>query len=842
MYAVLRRLSAYREESTLAHLMIGQTLSHYRITSKLGSGGMGDVYLADDIGELERNVALKVIPAELAADPQRMQRFVQEARAVSALNHPNILTVFEFGQEGETRFIATEYVEGKTLRQYSNEASLGVSEVLDIATQIAAALDAAHGKGVVHRDIKPENVMVRKDGIVKVLDFGLAKLVERERDGGAAVDTEAGTLAHTAPGLVMGTVPYMSPEQARGAEVDARTDVWSLGVVVYEMLSGRKPFEGETNSDRLAAILTAEPKALEDNEIPDDLKRIVRKTLKKERDARYQTMKGLLADLKDLKEELSFSEKFERSTSPDSRPSSETRSTQIANAEKAERDQQEATTSSAEYVATQIGKHKVGVTFGIVVLLVAAVAIGGWAYISQSGSSKQIGSIAVMPFVNESGDMELEYLSDGMTETLINSLSQLPNLKVKARSSVFHYKGKETSAQTIGRELNVEAILTGRVVQRRQDLLLYLELVDAVTGDRLWGEQYDRKQANLIALQNEIARDVAKKLEVTLSGTDEQRLAKNSTENVEAYQLYLKGRYHWNKRTVDELREAAEDFQKAIDVEPNFALAYAGLADSYSLIPEYGGEPPHEMMPKARAAALKALALDENLAEAHTAYGPVLLSYDHDFVGAEREYRRAIELNPNYATAHQYYAELLGSLGRTEEALAEIRRARELDPLSLIINRTYGVILFQSRQYDEALAQLNETVELDSSFPSVHYNLGFVQQFKGNYAESAEEFAKWRELGGDAQGAALAREGFSNGGWEGFLQAVTGPRRPADLSTYLLAAFHVALGEKDKAMVKLAESYDNRVNIIFWLKVDPRFDKVRDDPRFQTLVRKIGYP
>ncbi len=822
-------------------MMIDQTLSHYRITSKLGSGGMGDVYLAEDIGELERTVALKVIPAELAADPQRMQRFVQEARAVSALNHPNILTVFEFGQEGETRFIATEYVEGKTLRQYSNEASLGASEVLDIATQIAAALDAAHGKGVVHRDIKPENVMVRKDGIVKVLDFGLAKLVERERDGGAAVDTEAGTLAHTAPGLVMGTVPYMSPEQARGTEVDARSDVWSLGVVVYEMLSGRKPFEGETNSDRLAAILTAEPKALEDNEIPDDLKRIVRKTLKKERDARYQTMKGLLADLKDLKKELEFSEKLERSTSPDGRPPAETRPTQIASAETMASGRHEPATASAEYVTAQIRQHRFGFTVTLLVL-VAAVAIGGWAYISQFGSSKQIGSIAVMPFVNESGDMELEYLSDGMTETLIKSLSQLPNLKVKARSSVFHYKGKETSAQTIGRELNVEAILTGRVVQRGQDLLLYLELVDAVTGDRLWGEQYDRKQANLIALQNEIARDVARKLEVTLSGTDEQRLAKNSTENVEAYQLYLKGRYHWNKRTVDELRKAAEDFQKAIDVEPNFALAYAGLADSYSLIPEYGGEPPHEMMPKARAAALKALALDENLAEAHTAYGPVLLSYDHDFGGAEREYRRAIELNPNYATAHHYYAELLGSLGRTEESLAEIRRARELDPLSLIINRTYGVILFHSRQYDEALAQLKETVELDSSFPSVHYNLGTVQQLKGNYAESAEEFAKWRELGGDAQGAALAREGYSNGGWEGFLRAVTGPRRPVDLNTYVLAAFHVALGEKDKAMVKLAESYDNRVNIIFWLKVDPRFDKVRDDPRFQTLVRKIGYP
>ena len=473
-------------------------------------------------------------------------------------------------------------------------------------------------------------------------------------------------------------------------------------------------------------------------------------------------------------------------------------------------------------------------------LAAALLAVAGYFHLTRKEKAA-IESIAVLPFVNESGNTDVEYLSDGMTETLIGSLSQLPNLNVKARSSVFRYKGKEMDVRKIAGELNVQAILTGRVLQRGEQLLLSLELVDGKTENAIWSERYARNQSDLVSLQSEIARDVSNKLRMKLSGADEQKLAKNYTENAEAYQLYLKGRFYWNKRTPDNFRKAIEYFNQALITEPNYALAYTGLADSYALLAIFsGGEPPREMMPKAKDAALKALSLDNNLAEAHAALGQILHNYDYDFDTAQREYKRAIELNPNYSPSHQWYSELLTGLGRHEDALGEMRKALEIDPLSLIINRMYGEILFYARQYDASIAQLKKTVELDANFPGAHNGLYRPYHLKGNYAESVEELAKWSELVGGQQEASLMRESFAKGGWQGFLRAMTGTRRPSSLKLYVVATFYAALGEKDEAIRELNEAYDKQESDFIWLKVDPLMDPLRDDPRFQDLMRRIG--
>lgn len=479
----------------------------------------------------------------------------------------------------------------------------------------------------------------------------------------------------------------------------------------------------------------------------------------------------------------------------------------------------------------------------VVLALAASIAVALIAsaylyfYFSRR-SDAAIESIAVMPFVNESGNADVEYLSDGMTETLISSLSQLPNLNVKARSSVFRYKGKEINAQAIGKELNVQAILNGRVVQRGQDLILYVELVDAQTENSLWKQTYNKPMTNLVALQNDIAHDVADKLKVKLSGADKQKLAKNYTENAEAYQLYLRGRFYWNKSTGENHRKAIELFNQAIAIDPNYALAYAGIADAYPLL---SFAKPQQVMSKAREAALKALSLDNNLAEAHAALGRVLLDYDYDFAAAEREYKTAIAFNPNYTSAHSSYGTLLSRLGRHEEAFAKYRRALEIEPLSLRNNRNYGEGLIHARRYDEAIAQLKKTLELDANFLAAHVSLGFVYQLKGNYAESVEERAKVSELQGNPQRAGKLRESFAKGGWEGFLRYATGDRGPANAS-YPLATFHAAFGEKDKAFAELNRSYENREYFMTLLKVDPRLDPLRDDPRFAELMRRVGLP
>jgi TolB-like protein/Tfp pilus assembly protein PilF len=634
----------------------------------------------------------------------------------------------------------------------------------------------------------------------------------------------------------------MSPEQARGKDIDQRTDVWSLGICLYEMLSGRQPFTGETSSDILASILTKELDPLDGN-LPADLQRIIKKALQKDADKRYQMAKDLLIDLENVKEELKFQSKLERSAPPH-RKNAET---QILNAATTDVFH---TTSSAEYLVSELKQHKKGLAVGLILLLFTTVGLGYWFLTSRNLSTKsQIESIAVMPFVNESGDSDTEYLSDGMTESLINSLSQLPKLAVKARSSVFRYKGKTAEPRQIGNELSVQAILNGRVVQRGDNITLGLELVDVLTGNQIWGEQYTRKLTDVATLQSEIARDVSNKLQAKLSITDEKRAAKNYTENTEAYQLYLKGRYHWNKRTAVDLPKSADYFQQAIEKDPNYALAYAALAEAYILIPNYTSELPRNAYPKAREAAIKALQMDETLAEGHNALATIKHSYDWDFVGAEKEFKRAIELNPNYATAHHWYGEFLLDMGRIEEGTFEIRRAQELDPLSLIINAIVGITYMIKGEDDLAIEQYKKTLEMDSNFPRAYAYLAKSYENKRLFDEAITAQQKYFLLNGTppdvvekeiAEWRNSLKANGEEGYWRKYIEILE--KSPSAPAFTTIATLYIQIGEKEKAFSLLDEAYRKREVEILQIKKDPAWKSMLSDPRFIELEKRIGLP
>ena len=827
------------------------TLSHYHIISKIGAGGMGEVYLAQDT-KLDRKVAIKFLHKEFSQNEDKLNRFIQEAKAASALNHPNILTVYEIDEVDGRNYISTELIDGRTLREHlSQKEALPLNTILKISVQVAEALSAAHQAGIIHRDIKPENIMLRHDGYAKVLDFGLAKLAEPPAlSGGAVTDGEAPTRVHqTHPGTIMGTVAYMSPEQARGKATDARTDIWSLGVVLYEMLAGKVPFTGETINHTIVSIMEKEPLLLEN--VPAELQRIVRKSMTKDLDMRYQSARDLLIDLKNLRRDLDIQGELERSIIPNRAAgtgSIHESQTQMYASGAATRSGQvpstHASSSSLEYAVNQAKSHKLVTAIIALVLLGAISTIGYFAFASRSGGAKQIESIAVLPFINQSGNADVEYLSDGMTETLISSLSQLPNLNVKARSSVFRYKGKEVDPKTVGKELGVQAVLNGRVMQRGDQLTLTLELVDAQTENVIWSNQYARKQADLVSLQSEIARDVSTKLRNKLSGVEEQKVAKTYTTNPEAYQVYLKGLFYWNKRTAEALKTSIDYYNQAISKDPNYGQAYAGMALAYVLLPEYSAGTPADSIPKAKAAATNALQLDETLAEAHTSLARALFSYDRNLPESNREYRRAIELNPNYATAHQWYADNLVVTQQFDKGVAEGKRAVELDPLSLVVNLELATNLNYARQHDQGLAQLGKTIELDRSWYLAHMVLCQAYDMKGQFAQAIAECQKARELNDDP--FVLAYLAYAN--------AVSGKRDEAlktigqmnelakqrYVPAYGFAVAYAGLGDKDQAFQWLERSLQDHAWDILYLNVDPLMDNLRADSRFADLVKRVG--
>ena len=825
----------------------GTRLGRYEIRSKLGAGGMGEVYLALDT-ELNRTVAIKTLPDDLASNEHRLRRFIQEAQAASALNHPHILTIHEIGYTNGTRFMATEFIDGDTLKQWNRSGSRKLNEILEIAIQTTSALAAAHAAGIIHRDIKPENIMVRRDGYVKVVDFGLAKLSAPSSTTSES-DAPTRALVNTREGVVMGTASYMSPEQAKGIDLDARTNLWILGVVLYEMITGRGRFAGDTAADLISVILQKDPVPLTRYapDVPAELERIVTKALTKDREERYQTAKDLLIDLRTLKRKLEVNAEMDRTASPELRSSGATATGSVEPTASASSAGEHAP-SSAEFILSSMKQHRVGAAVAALVLVAAVVGIV--LFVRAGSTELAIESIAVLPFQNKSTETDTEYLSDGLAESLIYRLSQLPNLRVSPTSSVFNYKNKDVDPIKIGTELGVNAVLSGRIVQRGDNLTISAELVDVRYNKLLWGEQYERKMSEVLQTQREIAREIVDKLKLKVSG-DEKGLAKHYTENNEAYQLYMKGRFYWNKRNPEALHKAVDCFNEAIQRDPTFALAYSGLADSYSLLggPEAGGDmAPNEALPKAKTAALKAVETDESLAEGHVALAHVKYFYDRDFAGAEREFKRAIELNPNYAQARHWYAIYLSIIPeRMQEALAEIRRARELDPTSLVINAWYGRILLLTGQVDQSIDQLKKTLELDPEFILARYRLGQSYVEKQMYNEAIQEFNQLLKL---PRARALGLMGLAHA------YALAGRREEAEkdlgellelrkgqyISPGQLAIIYIGLGEKDKAFAYLEEANKMHDLNIMRLKVERRFDPLRSDPRFNDLVRRIGIP
>ena len=832
----------------------GTRLGRYEIRSKIGAGGMGEVYLAQD-AKLDRKVALKILPAEVAAHPDRMKRFVQEAKSASALNHPSIITIYEIEQIDSVNFIATEFIDGETLRRQPNNGPLKIGEVLEVAIQTASALEAAHAAGIVHRDIKPENIMLRRDGIVKVLDFGLAKLAERLPTD--SVDTEAATkaLVQTEPGMVMGTPVYMSPEHARGLAVDARTDIFSLGVVLYEMVAGRLPFDGSNRNEIMASVLSdKEPQPLTrySSDAPAELGRIVLKALRKNRDERYQTIKDMLLDLKSLKQELEFARKLEGSVPPRAQGESSYQNTEdLSVAATGAEGGRVATTSprtaqasGAESVVNRIKQNTLIAAIGIGLLLVGMLGGSYWLFMRRPATSAvTINSIAVLPFINVNASSDSEYLSDGITDSLINNLSQLPRLKVIARGSVFSYKGKEVNPQDVGRELNVQALVTGRITQRGDDLSISVELMDTRDKSHIWGQQYNRKISDLLAVQEEISSNISENLRLKLTGEEQKRVTKRYTEDVEAYQLYLKGRHFADQYDQEGFKKAIEDLNAAVAKDPNYALAHAGLAEAY-WIASGQSLPPRDAMPKAREAAVKALRIDDTLAEAHTSLALVQAFYDYDLPGAEKEFKRAIELNPGSAAAHQWYGWYLAVLKRPDEALREISRAQELDPLSLLINGELGMPFYFTHQPDRALEQYRKAVEMDpnNSFARISLAMTYIQ--KRMYQEAISVASKPQS--DDAYLLAATGDAYARLGKRTDAQKTIEKLRELSkqryVPTFAMAIIHIGLGEKEQALELLEKSYENREDTMTWLNSDPILDDLRAEPRFQDLVRRVGQP
>jgi serine/threonine protein kinase/Flp pilus assembly protein TadD len=774
--------------------MIGRTVTHYNIIEELGRGGMGVVYKARDT-KLDRDVALKFLPMNLTASQEEISRFEQEAKVISSLNHPNIETIYDVDEADGQKYIVLEYIPGGTLKSKlkqlkSEDREFSIGEVLDYGMQTAEGLAHAHRHRIIHRDIKTENIMLTDEGKVKLTDFGLAKL--------------RGTVLKTRTGSTLGTAAYMSPEQVRGEEVDRRSDIFSLGVVLYELVTSHLPFQGEYEAALSYSILNENPRSVKllRPDIPHTLETIIDRCLEKDKARRYQSAEEIVADLRAVQRAISDTK--------------------------------------------TILKKKHSRAFWVVAGFPVALAVTGF-FILRPGShapSANRKSIAVLPFKNLSDSREDEYFSDGITDDIIAQLSKITDMKVISRTSTMHYKESNKHVREIGNELGVATVLEGSVRHVGNQIRIVAQLIDAENEGHLWADTYDKELTQIFSIQSDVAQQIAAALRAKLSPSEKGRIERKQTENTEAYRLYLRGRFHWNKRQLEDIQQAIVCFRQAIEKDPDFALAYAGLASAYVIVPSYS-VPRGEWYANAQKTAVKALSIDSTLAEAHTVLGEIAQDQYYDWAGAEKYFRRAIELDPGYPTAHQWYSCTLQCQGRFAEALSEAKAALELDPLSLVISMNLGDVYYVMRRYEKAMEQYKSVLALDPNFPWAHSGLGSVHEMQGRFDESIEEYEKAKSLAGNIPytlaplGWIYAKAGRKTDALSVLDDLMRLAQQGANVS-YGIGFLYYELGEKDKAFEWIEKSYQNREIWMMTLATDPLWDDLRSDPRCIALLKKMG--